>query len=75
MTDKRFRLDTGCFIDMQENKVLTEKQANNMLNKLNDENQNIKHENQELRLTITKIEREFKERRILTEEEFLEIIQ
>ena len=75
MTDKRFRLDTGCFIDMQENKVLTEKQANNILNKLNDENQNIKHENQELRLTITKIEREFKERRILTEEEFLEIIQ
>ena len=35
---KRFRLDTGSFIDMQENKVLTDRQATNLLNELAEEN-------------------------------------
>ncbi len=38
MTPKRFRLDTGSFIDMQENKVLTDRQATNLLNELAEEN-------------------------------------
>ena len=42
MTDKRFRYDTGCFIDMQENKVLSEIQATNLLNKLVKENEQLK---------------------------------
>ena len=39
---KRFRLDTGSFIDMQENKVLTDRQATNLLNELHEENQQLK---------------------------------
>ena len=35
---KRFRLDTGSFIDMQENKLLTDRQATNLLNELAEEN-------------------------------------
>ena len=42
MTEKRFRYDTGCFIDMQENKVLSEIQATNLLNKLVKENKQLK---------------------------------
>jgi hypothetical protein len=42
MTAKRFRLDTGCVIDMQENKVLTDKQATNLLNGLHEELEPIK---------------------------------
>ena len=39
---KRFRLDTGSFIDMQENKVLTDRQATNLLNELAEENKALK---------------------------------
>ena len=42
---KRFRLDTGSFIDMQENKVLSDRQATNLLNKLADENEQLKQRN------------------------------
>lgn len=38
---KRFRLDTGSFIDMQENKVLSDRQATNLLNELHDEKQSV----------------------------------
>ena len=38
----RFRLDTGCIIDQQENKVLSDVQVRNLLNKLNDENEQLK---------------------------------
>lgn len=38
---KRFRLDTGCVIDMQENKVLSDRQATNLLNELHDEKQSV----------------------------------
>lgn len=44
MTAKRFRLDTGCFIDMQENKVLTDRQATNLLNKLTEEKEELQEQ-------------------------------
>ena len=40
----RFRLDTGCIIDQQENKVLSDVQVRNLLNKLNDENEELKQD-------------------------------
>ena len=42
----RFRLDTECIIDMAENKVLSLAQVRNTLNRLNDENMELKERNQ-----------------------------
>lgn len=40
---KRYRLDTECIIDMEEGKVLSMVQIRNKLNKLNDENEQLKN--------------------------------
>ena len=37
MTEKRFRLDTGCIIDQDENMVLSDEQVRNLLNKFHEE--------------------------------------
>ena len=42
MTNKRFRLDTGCIIDQEENKVLSDVQVRNLLNNLAEENEQLK---------------------------------
>lgn len=44
----RFRLDT-CIIDQQENKVLSDVQVRNLLNKLNDENEQLKNNIREVK--------------------------
>lgn len=38
MTAKRFRLDTGCIIDQEENMVLSDEQVRNLLNQLDEQN-------------------------------------
>ena len=49
---KRFRYDTGCVIDQLENKVLSERQAVNHLNALHEENEQLKQENNNLRIAL-----------------------
>ena len=59
MTAERFRYDTGCFIDMQENKVLSEIQATNLLNKLVKENEQLKKELDKLKLVNEMLSMDF----------------
>ena len=61
MTAKRFRLDTGCVIDMQENKVLTDKQATNLLNGLHEELEPIKKICKKYRIPIKDLEKTSKQ--------------
>ena len=49
MTNKRFRLDTGCIIDQEENKVLSDVQVRNLLNNLAEENEQLKEELKEFK--------------------------
>ena len=42
MTEKRFRLDTGCIIEMEENKLLSDIEIRNLLNKQDKEIKDLK---------------------------------
>ena len=41
---KRFRLDTGCIIDQKNNEVLSDMKVRNLLNKLSEENEQLKQQ-------------------------------
>lgn len=66
MTEKRFRLDTGCIIDQEENCVLSDKQVRNLLNEQNDTITRLKGNIDEL-LSVNVEERLLKENEQLKE--------
>lgn len=74
MTEKRFTI-TNSSLFYDEDKPLSTKVAVDLLNHFNDENKVLKQEYQEMRILLTKIEREFRERGILTEEEFMRLLE
>lgn len=74
MTEKRFTI-TNSSLFYDEDKPLSTKDTVDLLNHLNDENKELKQEQQEMRILLTKIEREFRERGILTEEEFIRLLE
>ena len=60
MTEKRFRLDTGCIIDQQENQILSDKQVRNMLNNLHEENMRLRGKHTQLIILLKDIVNDLK---------------